>query len=223
MCNQLRVVKSFQQVLSIAKSFCRELNAKWGLLVSPGDASCMAELAMQWMSTSALKRAYRAGWVQPHGESQTSTFWRMDANHLSLGLKGMPYVKYDEMNRNPPFIFMCLVNVLQSELCSIFQARTPATLRQMSTHVAQFSWPGLKRFPNKNQAQHFCTFGDLRSLRRQPIIFIVCVIPYYPCTSTLFHSVFSKSLAPALVYGGNSQSPVLSVCHEPSQLSVFEL
>ena len=55
-----------------------------------------------------------------HGESQTSTFWRMDANHLSLGLKGMPYVKYDEMNRNPPFIFMCLVNVLQSELCSIF-------------------------------------------------------------------------------------------------------
>ena len=106
MCNQLRVVKSFQQVLSIAKSFCRELNAKWGLLVSPGDASCMAELAMQWMSTSALKRAYRAGWVQPHGESQTSTFWRMDANHLSLALKGMPYVKYDELN--PPFIFMCL-------------------------------------------------------------------------------------------------------------------
>ena len=29
----------------------------------------------------------------------------------------------------------------------------------------------------------------------------------------LFHSVFSKSLAPALAYGGNSQSPVLSVCH----------
>lgn len=58
MCNQLRVVKSFQQVLSITKSFCRELNAKWGLLVSPGDGSCMAELAMQWMSTSALKRAY---------------------------------------------------------------------------------------------------------------------------------------------------------------------
>eukprot|EP00435_Cladocopium_sp_Y103_P008897 s4493_g2.t1 len=59
----------------------------------------------------------------------------MDANHLSLGLKGMPSVKYDEMN--PPIIFICLVNVLQSELCCSFQARTPATLRQMSTHVAK--------------------------------------------------------------------------------------